>query len=57
MLYDQAQLAISYLDAYQATKDSQHADTARDTLDYVLRDLRDKDTGAFYCAEDADSLV
>ena len=39
MLYDQAQLAISYLDAFRITGDPQYADTARRTLDYVLRDM------------------
>ncbi|HSU67834.1 MAG TPA: DUF255 domain-containing protein, partial [Tepidisphaeraceae bacterium] len=39
MLYDQAQLAQSYLDACQVTHDASYADTARDILDYVLRDM------------------
>ncbi len=52
MLYDQALLAIVYLEAYQATGKSQYADTARDICDYVLRDLRDAG-GGFYSAEDA----
>lgn len=54
MLYDQAQLASSYLDAYQITHEQLYADTARDILDYVLRDMTGPD-GQFYCAEDADS--
>ncbi len=54
MLYDQAQLAISYLEAYQITGDAQYADVARDIFDYVLRDLAHPD-GGFYSAEDADS--
>ncbi|HSP67077.1 MAG TPA: thioredoxin domain-containing protein [Bryobacteraceae bacterium] len=54
MLYDQAQLAISYLEAYQITGDAQYADVARDVLDYVLRDLTHPE-GGFYSAEDADS--
>jgi uncharacterized protein YyaL (SSP411 family) len=56
MLYDQAQLAASYLDAYQITHDPIYADTARDILDYVLRDMTGPD-GQFYCAEDADSAM
>ena len=52
MLYDQAQLAISYLEAFQITGDPQYADTARRTLDYVLRDMT---ATGFYSAEDADS--
>jgi uncharacterized protein YyaL (SSP411 family) len=54
MLYDQAQLAISYLEAYQITGDAQYASVVRDILDYVLRDLAHPD-GGFYSAEDADS--
>jgi hypothetical protein len=54
MLYDQAQLAISYLEAFQITGEGQYADTARRTLDYVLRDMT---AGGFYSAEDADSAA
>jgi uncharacterized protein YyaL (SSP411 family) len=55
MLYDQAQLVHSYLDAYQITRDETFAAVARGTLDYVLRDLTSPD-GGFYSAEDADSI-
>lgn len=41
MLYDQGQLAVSYLDAYQISKEQFYADVARDILEYVSRDLRD----------------
>ncbi len=54
MLYDEAQLAVSYVEAYQITRDEQFAEVARDIFSYVLRDLRDAD-GGFYSAEDADS--
>ena len=54
MLYDQAQLVNSYLDAFQITHDDFYARIARETLDYVLREMTDKD-GGFYSAEDADS--
>ncbi len=54
MLYDEAQLAVSYLEAYQITRDEHLADVARDIFSYVLRDLRDA-AGGFYSAEDADS--
>jgi uncharacterized protein YyaL (SSP411 family) len=56
MLYDQAQLAISYLEAYQITHDAFFASVARRIFDYVLRDMVDKD-GGFYSAEDADSVI
>ncbi|MBP9865526.1 MAG: thioredoxin domain-containing protein, partial [Candidatus Omnitrophica bacterium] len=55
MLYDQALLAKTYLEAYQATGKAAYADTARGILDYVRRNLCDED-GGFYSAEDADSL-
>ncbi len=56
MLYDQAQLAISYIEAYQITHDPFYAAIARATLDYVLRDMTHPD-GGFYSAEDADSVI
>jgi uncharacterized protein YyaL (SSP411 family) len=56
MLYDQAQLAVSYLEAYQITHNALYADIARSTLDYVLRDMTHPD-GGFYSAEDADSVI
>ncbi|MBV8569599.1 MAG: thioredoxin domain-containing protein [Acidobacteriaceae bacterium] len=54
MLYDQAQLAISYLDAFQITGDADFAQVAREIFRYVQRDLSGPE-GAFYSAEDADS--
>jgi uncharacterized protein len=56
MLYDQGQLAISYLQAFQITGDAAYSDTARDILDYVLRDMTSPE-GGFYSAEDADSAI
>jgi len=56
MLYDQAQIAVNYLDACQATGREAYAWVARDTLDYLRRDLASP-SGGFYAAEDADSLV
>ncbi len=55
MLYDQAQLALAYIEAAQLTGDAFHAEVAADTLDYVRRDLTDA-SGGFYSAEDADSV-
>jgi uncharacterized protein YyaL (SSP411 family) len=56
MLYDQAQLAVAYLDAFQITKDERYESVARDILDYVSRDMTSKE-GGFFSAEDADSAV
>jgi uncharacterized protein len=56
MLYDQAQLAVAYLDAFQITRDRQYQSIARDILDYVARDMASKE-GGFFSAEDADSPV
>jgi len=54
MLYDNAQLAACYLAAFQATGEPRYARVARETLDYLLRDLRDAE-GGFHASEDADS--
>jgi uncharacterized protein YyaL (SSP411 family) len=54
MLYDQALLALAYLEAYQALGAPKFMITAKETLDYVLRDLVSPE-GGFYSAEDADS--
>jgi uncharacterized protein YyaL (SSP411 family) len=56
MLYDQAQLAVSYLEAFQITGEGFHAEAARDILEYVLRDMTHEE-GGFYSAEDADSVI
>ena len=54
MLYDNALLAGCYLDAWQATGRADYARIVRETLDYLLRDMRDP-RGGFFGAEDADS--
>jgi uncharacterized protein YyaL (SSP411 family) len=56
MLYDQAQLAVSYLEAYLVTRDEQYSSVARDIFEYVLRDMTHPE-GGFYSAEDADSVI
>jgi uncharacterized protein YyaL (SSP411 family) len=53
MLYDQALLALAYLEAFQATRKAEYAQTAREIFTYVLRDLRSP-SGAFAAAQDAD---
>lgn len=54
MLYDNAELAMSYLEAYQATGKIQYAEVAEQIFEYVLRDMTSPE-GGFYSAEDADS--
>lgn len=54
MLYDNALLAMVYLEAYQLTKKQKYADAAREIFTYVLRDMTSPE-GGFYSAEDADS--
>ena len=54
MLYDNAQLAQLYLDAYVVSGGARHAEVVRDILDYVLRDMTHA-AGGFFSAEDADS--
>ncbi len=56
MLYDQAQLAIVYAEAYQITHDRFYADTTRNILDFALREML-QSRGGFASAEDADSQV
>lgn len=54
MLYDQALLAMAYIEAFLVTGNESHADAARDVLKYVMRDMQGGH-GGFLSAEDADS--
>ena len=54
MLYDQAMLAMAYVETFQATGKENYAQTAREIFTYVLRDMTSPE-GGFYSAEDADS--
>ncbi len=56
MLYDQAQLVNSLVDAWRLTGDADFAAIARETLAYVARDLAHP-AGGFFSAEDADSFL
>ena len=56
MLYDQAQIALNFLEARQATGRETYAWVARDLFAYVQRDLTGP-SGGFHSAEDADSLL
>ena len=54
MLYDQALLISTYLDASTAAGKQAFATTAEEIIQYLLRDMRSQE-GGFYSAEDADS--
>jgi uncharacterized protein YyaL (SSP411 family) len=54
MLYDNALLAVAYLEAHQVTGRADFARVARETLDYVLSEMT-APSGGFYSATDADS--
>src|SRR5713226_5131308 len=56
MLYDQAQLAIVYTEAYQITHDHYFAEATRNILDFSLREMQ-QPRGGFASAEDADSPI
>jgi uncharacterized protein YyaL (SSP411 family) len=55
MLYDNALLAVAYLEGYAATGREDFADVTRAVLRHVERDMLSPE-GAFYSATDADSL-
>ena len=54
MLYDNAILAQSYLEAWQLTKRPLYRQVCEEILGYILRDMTHPE-GGFYSAEDADS--
>ena len=54
MLYDQAMLLLAFTEGYRITGREDFADTAREIITYIDRDLKSPD-GAFFSAEDADS--
>ncbi|MFO7974618.1 MAG: thioredoxin domain-containing protein [Candidatus Hydrogenedentota bacterium] len=54
MLYDNAQLAPLYLNAYQVTRDPFYRRIAEETFAYILRDMTSPQ-GGFYSSQDADS--
>jgi hypothetical protein len=54
MLYDNAILAQSYLEAWQLTKRPLYRQVCEEILHYILRDMTHPE-GGFYSAEDADS--
>ncbi len=54
MLYDNALLARVYAEAYQLTLKAEYAEVVRETLGWMMGELRDKE-GGFYSAQDADT--
>ncbi|NND66445.1 MAG: thioredoxin domain-containing protein, partial [Halioglobus sp.] len=54
MLYDNALLATTYLEAHQLTRDASFARVTHSILRYIMRDMTSPE-GAFYSATDADS--
>lgn len=54
MLYDNALLIDSYLEAWQLTKKPLYKEICEDIIEYILRDMTHPE-GGFYSAEDADS--
>jgi hypothetical protein len=54
MLYDNALLAIVYIEVYQITQNTEYRCVAEEILAYILRDMT-SDEGGFFSAEDADS--
>ncbi len=54
MLYDNAILAKTYIQAWKYTKNPKYEQIARETLDYLMGDLMHPE-GGFFSGEDADS--
>ena len=57
MLYDQGQLLKTFADAYSVSSNPLYSHVCHEIIEYCLGNLYDKDSGAFFSAEDADSLA
>ncbi len=55
MLYDNALLAKTYLEAYQLTQKSYYLTITKETMNYVLREMTSPE-GGFYSTQDADTV-
>jgi uncharacterized protein YyaL (SSP411 family) len=56
MLYDNALLARTYIEAHQVTGNPSYRTVAEETLGYLVREMLHPD-GGFYSTQDADSLA
>ena len=54
MLYDNAILAQSYMEAWQMTHRELYREVSKEIIDYILRDLTHED-GGFFSSEDAET--
>jgi uncharacterized protein YyaL (SSP411 family) len=54
MLYDNAELSRVYLEGFEVTGNPEYARVARETLDYVVREMQGTE-GGYFSATDADS--
>ncbi|WP_420420556.1 thioredoxin domain-containing protein [Simkania sp.] len=54
MLYDNALMALAFLDAWKLTKKPLYRQVCEEILDYLLRDMQHQG-GGFYSAEDAET--
>ena len=54
MLYDQALIAIAYLEAWQVTKNKLYKNAAENIHTYTIGELKHPN-GGFYCGKDAGS--
>ena len=55
MLYDQALIAMAYIEGWQVLRKPEYRQTVERILEYVLRDMTDPGGGFYDSAEDADS--
>ncbi|MCG3056442.1 thioredoxin domain-containing protein, partial [Escherichia coli] len=50
MLYDQGLLLHAYIEAYQMTKKQRYREIIEESITFLIREMRDSQTGAFYSA-------